>query len=86
MMSTTFVLVPVGGDDASLPSLEITQSGLQFDLDCWSGDPDEPTQVEFTNLTANEVIAVALKMLQVVLYSYPELMPTIRAQLDRTRY
>lgn len=84
-MSTTYTLLPVGGDRNSPSSLDITEQSMKYDL-AMQAEPKAfeygANFVEFEDLTPEEVIAVAVRMLEVVLYQYPELHTEIARMVD----
>ena len=82
-MSSVYTLLPVGGDDQSLPTIDIAEQSMKYEISCWDEASLEyggPTS--FEELSAQDVIGVAVKMLQVVLYQYPELFTEIERQVD----
>lgn len=86
LVSTVYTLLPVGGDDKSLPSLDIAEEGMKYEITCWPELSEYTEYVEFDGLTADQVIAVAVKMLNIVLYQYPEKMPEIVDKLRQLKY
>lgn len=82
-MTTVYTLLPVGGEDNSIPSIDIAEQSMQYEISCWNEASVEyggPTT--FGNMTANEVIGVAVLMLKIVLYQHPELFTEIERQVD----
>ena len=82
-MSTTYQILPNEGDWAFLPdSLTISESGMKYDISMWYTAWNEGEGLkEFEGLSAQEVIAAATKMIQVVLYQHPELKAEVLTQI-----
>lgn len=82
-MTTVYTLLPVGGDDQSLPTIDIAEQSMQYEISCWDeASVEYGSPITFENLTANEVIGVAVHMLKIVLYQHPELFTEIERQVD----
>lgn len=75
-MTTVYTLLPVVGDDDSLPSIDIAEQSMMYEITAWN---DSAEATSFGNLTAREVLAIAHRMIQVVLYQHPELIDEARA-------
>lgn len=80
-MSTTFMLV-----EAGQTTFEITEASAEFDLTIQFHNRRGSVICEIEDLSADQTIDAALKMLNVVLYSYPEKMPEIVKKLQELRY
>lgn len=66
--------------------LDITEVSGTFSIAVGTGYADDYQEMELERLTGDQIIGIALKMLNVVLYSYPEKMSEIVDKLGKLRY
>lgn len=81
-MSTTFELAKKTVNEREI-ILDVTEQSAQFSI-ALSGHLETMEyggEVEIERLSAEEAIDAGLKLIQVVLYSYPELFPRVTAGL-----
>lgn len=81
LVSTNFSLVETGSAD-----LEICERSAQFDIAMNIESEYGRAAFDLEGLTADQVVDAALKMLNVILYSYPEKMSEIVYKLGKLRF
>lgn len=91
-MSTTYTLLEQANEDAGvIYLLDITEQSMLYSIAASLGgladeEPGEPLTIDTQPLAADQVIGVALKLLKVILYQYPEKMPDIIDKLQKLSY